>query len=110
MRRQMERKGIDLAAFTTEENADDVEALRMALGVKSLTLIAGSYGSHLALAVIRRHSNHLERAILFGTEGLDQTFKLPSNVQATLEKLAALVRADRSTRLLCLIYSRLFER
>lgn len=91
---KMERQAIDLAAFTTEENADDVEALRVALGVKSLTLIAGSYGSHLALAVIQRHSNHLERAILFGTEGLDQTFKLPSNVQATLEKLAALVRAD----------------
>jgi len=90
----MQRKGIDLAAFTTEENADDVEALRVALGAKKVTLLAGSYGSHLALAVIQRHSDHLERAILFGTEGLDQTFKLPSNVQANLERLAALVRAD----------------
>jgi pimeloyl-ACP methyl ester carboxylesterase len=90
----MQRKGVDLAAFTTEENAEDVEALRAALGAPKLTLLAGSYGSHLALAVIRRHSDRLERAVLFGTEGLDQTFKLPSNVQANLEKLAALVRAD----------------
>jgi pimeloyl-ACP methyl ester carboxylesterase len=90
----MQRQGVDLAAFTTEENADDVEALRLALGEKKLTLLAGSYGSHLGLAVIRRHPNSLERAILFGTEGLDQTFKLPSNVQANLEKLAALVHAD----------------
>ncbi|HKQ78539.1 MAG TPA: alpha/beta fold hydrolase [Blastocatellia bacterium] len=90
----MRRRGVDLAAFTTAENADDVEALRAALGAKKLTLLSGSYGSHLGLAVIRRHPDSLERVILFGTEGLDQTFKLPSNVQANLEKLAALVKAD----------------
>jgi pimeloyl-ACP methyl ester carboxylesterase len=90
----MHRQGVGLAAFTTDENADDIEALRAALRATKLTLLAGSYGSHLALAIIRRHPNSLERAILFGTEGLDQTFKLPSNVQANLEKLAALVQAD----------------
>jgi pimeloyl-ACP methyl ester carboxylesterase len=92
--RNLKHKGVDLAAFTTDENADDIEALRVALGLKKLTLLAGSYGSHLGLAVIRRHPNSIERAIVFGTEGLDQTFKLPGNVQANLEKLAALVRAD----------------
>jgi len=90
----MQRRGVDLAAFTTDENADDVEALRVALGAKKLTLFAGSYGSHLGLAVIRRHPSSLERVLLFGTEGLDQTFKLPSNVQSNLEKLAALIRVD----------------
>jgi pimeloyl-ACP methyl ester carboxylesterase len=90
----LQRRGVDPAAFTTNENADDIEALRVALSARKLTLFAGSYGSHLGLAVIRRHSNSLERVILFGIEGLDQTFKLPSNVQANLEKLAALVRAD----------------
>lgn len=90
----LQRRGIDLAAFTTDENADDIEALRVALGAKNLTLLGGSYGSHLGLAVVRLRPNSLERVILFGTEGLDQTFKLPSNVQVTLEKLAALVQAD----------------
>jgi len=90
----LQGKGVNLQAFTTEENADDVEALRVALGAKKLTLLSGSYGSHLALSVIRRHPDSLERVISAGTEGLDQTFKLPSNVQANLEKLAALVRAD----------------
>lgn len=90
----MQHRGVDLAAFTTDENADDVEALRVALGARTLTLLAGSYGSHLGLDVIRRHPDSVERAILFGTEGLDQTFKLPSNVQANLEKIADLVEAD----------------
>ena len=90
----LQRRGVNLQAFTTEENADDVEALRVALGAKKLTLLTGSYGSHLGLSVIRRHRDSLERVISAGTEGLDQTFKLPSNVQANLEKLAALVRVD----------------
>ena len=90
----MQRRGVNLQAFTTEENADDVEALRVALGAKKLTLLTGSYGSHLGLSVIRRHPDSIERMISAGTEGLDQTFKLPSNVQANLEKLAAMVRVD----------------
>jgi pimeloyl-ACP methyl ester carboxylesterase len=90
----LQRRGVDLTAFTTAENADDVEALRVALEAKKLALLAGSYGSHLGLAVIRRHPDSLERVILFGTRGLDHTFKLPSNVQANLEKVAALVKAD----------------
>jgi len=88
--RTVQRRGADLAGFTTEESADDVEALRAALKAPKLTLLAGSYGSHLALAFIRRHPHRVERAILFGTEGPDQTFKLPSDVQVSLEKLAAL--------------------
>ena len=90
----MRSRGLDLAGFTTDESADDVEALRIALGAKTLTLLASSYGSHLGLAVVRRHPNSLERLLLFGTEGLDQTFKLPANVQANLERLAELVKAD----------------
>jgi pimeloyl-ACP methyl ester carboxylesterase len=87
-------RGIDLAAFTTEENADDVEALRLALGANRLALLAGSYGSHLALAVVRRHPASISRLALFGIEGPDHTFKRPSLMDQTLARLGQLVATD----------------
>ncbi|HET9275301.1 MAG TPA: alpha/beta fold hydrolase, partial [Gemmatimonadales bacterium] len=63
------RQGIDLRAFTTDENADDVEALRRARGGGPIALLAGSYGSHLAFAVVRRHPGSVARIALFGIEG-----------------------------------------
>jgi pimeloyl-ACP methyl ester carboxylesterase len=80
-------QGVDLSAYNTNENADDVDALRQALGVEKIRLWSTSYGTHLALAVIRRHEPHVERAILAGAEGPDHTLKLPSVVREHLELL-----------------------
>ncbi|HEY8601055.1 MAG TPA: alpha/beta fold hydrolase, partial [Thermomicrobiales bacterium] len=45
--------GIDLSAFTTTENAADVNDIRLALGYPAINIIGGSYGSELGLAVAR---------------------------------------------------------
>lgn len=87
-------RGIDLAAFTTEENADDVEALRVSLGVPRIALLSGSYGSHLALSVMRRHPGSVARVALFGIEGPDHTFKRPSLLDAVLVRLGELAKRD----------------
>jgi pimeloyl-ACP methyl ester carboxylesterase len=81
------QSGVDVAGFTTEQNADDVEALRAALGVPRITLLAGSYGTHLALSVARRHPRSVDRMALFGIEGPDDTLKLPANVDTVLEEI-----------------------
>ena len=85
---------VDLTGYNTNESADDLEDLRKALGVKQISLWSISYGTHLALATIRRHPQSIHRAILAGTEGPDHTYKLPSNVQKHLEDLAAVIKAD----------------
>ncbi|MEM8712195.1 MAG: alpha/beta hydrolase, partial [Planctomycetota bacterium] len=72
----------------------DVESLRVALGLDKITLWGGSYGSHLALAYLRNHSDHVERAVLTKVEGPDHTFKLPSSVQSALDKVSALAAED----------------
>ena len=82
--------GVDLAAYTTEESADDLDALRQALGVDRISLWAISYGTHLALSAIRRHPDAIARAVLAGVEGPDHTLKLPSDQQALLERIAGL--------------------
>ncbi len=59
-----------------------------------MRIIGGSYGSHLAFSVARRHGEFVERVVIQSPEGPDHTFKLPSQVQEGLELLAERVRQD----------------
>lgn len=88
------RQGVDLTGYNTNESADDIEDLRRALKEDKINLLAGSYGTHLALATIRRHESSIHRAVLAGVEGPDHTLKLPSYGQSILEKIDRLVKAD----------------
>lgn len=92
--RRLRERGIDVRGFTTAESADDVEALRRRLGTPRLTLLGSSYGTHLALAVARRHPGSVDRLILAGVEGPVHTIKLPGNVERNLRDVAARVRED----------------
>lgn len=46
-------QGIDLSAYTTSENAADVNDVRLALGYPAMNILGASYGSELGLAVAR---------------------------------------------------------
>lgn len=70
IRKEIRSRGINLAAYNTRESADDVNALRKALGIEKIILVAHSYGTHLGLAFIRRYGIHIERAIFGGVNGL----------------------------------------
>jgi pimeloyl-ACP methyl ester carboxylesterase len=87
-------RGIDVTGYTTVESADDLEALRVGLGADRLALVGFSYGTHLALATVRRHGARLDAVVLVGTEGPDHTLKLPTTYDAQLAKLSALAAAD----------------
>jgi pimeloyl-ACP methyl ester carboxylesterase len=87
-------QGVDLTGYTTAESADDIDALREALGYAQINLYGASYGSHLALATIKRHPTRIARAVIAMVEGPDHTAKLPSNVQQHLAHLQELVLAD----------------
>ncbi|MEM8993621.1 MAG: alpha/beta fold hydrolase, partial [Acidobacteriota bacterium] len=89
-RRDLEERSIDLAGYTTSESADDLDDLRRALGVPSISLLGFSYGTHLGLETIRRHGRHLERVVLIGAEGPDHTRKLPLTLDTQLRKLSLL--------------------
>ncbi|WP_214318519.1 alpha/beta hydrolase [Nonomuraea sediminis] len=83
-------RGVDTGGYTTEESAGDVADLMSALGYEVFRTIGGSYGSHLSLSVIRRHGDRLDRSVLYAVEGTDDTYKLPSNTDAHLAKLATM--------------------
>lgn len=93
-----ESEGVDIAGYTTAESADDIDALREALGYEKISLWGTSYGTHLAFATIRRHGDRIHKAMLFGIEGPDHTLKLPSYIQDGLEAVEALWAADPNTK------------
>ncbi|MDE0179318.1 MAG: alpha/beta fold hydrolase, partial [Gammaproteobacteria bacterium] len=79
----------------------DVDDLRKALGAERVNLYGASYGSHLGLAVLRLHDEHVDRAILCLVEGPDDTHKLPDNVDRHFLHLADLARADANLDAAC---------
>jgi pimeloyl-ACP methyl ester carboxylesterase len=91
---ELRSKGIDLGAYNTEASADDVEDLRKALGVPKVSLFGFSYGTHLALAAVRRHPASIDKVILAGTEGPDHSQKYPHTFDLQLARLARLEGQD----------------
>jgi pimeloyl-ACP methyl ester carboxylesterase len=81
---RLEAVGVRVAGLTTVESAADIDGLRQALGVPSVMLLAGSYGTHLALAAARAYPERIAAMALLGVEGPDDTLKRPSRVDAVL--------------------------
>ena len=50
--------------YSTHEHAEDLEAVRQALGVDKVALWGTSYGTQLALAYALAHPDHVERLLL----------------------------------------------
>ena len=94
----LRQRGVDLDAYNTAENADDVDAIRRALGVERVTLWGHSYGSHLAFAVLKRHGARVDRAIVGGVNGLHQRWRLPSDGDAWIARIDSIAKADTSLR------------
>jgi pimeloyl-ACP methyl ester carboxylesterase len=85
---------VDLTAYNVVENAHDIDSLRRALGVRQVILWGSSYGTHLALAVLRHHGAGVLRAVLSGIEGPDHTLKMPRTVDEQFGAIARLIAAD----------------
>jgi pimeloyl-ACP methyl ester carboxylesterase len=59
-------KGINLAAYDTVENADDVHEIKVALGVPKVDLHGISYGTRLGIEILKRHPDDVRAAIIDG--------------------------------------------
>jgi pimeloyl-ACP methyl ester carboxylesterase len=56
--------GVDLAAYNSTENAADIAELRAALGIDRWNVYGVSYGSKLALTLLRNHPQGIRSVVL----------------------------------------------
>jgi pimeloyl-ACP methyl ester carboxylesterase len=58
------RLGPARAFYTSQDSADDMEAIRRELGIDKIAIFATSYGTKVALAYALRFPSHVERLVL----------------------------------------------
>lgn len=90
--------GVAMRGYNTNESADDIDDLRQHLGADLIHLWGISYGSHLGLAVLKRHGDKVERVVLASLEGQDQTVKRPGRSDLYLRRVEQLMGADPEGR------------
>ncbi len=101
-----QQQKVDLTAYNTQESVADLMDLKDHLGAEKISLWGISYGSHLALAAMKTHSQHLHKVIIASAEGLAQTIKLPARTDAYFQRLQAAFDAgsDRHVDIKALIH------
>ncbi|RZJ42561.1 MAG: alpha/beta hydrolase, partial [Brevundimonas sp.] len=68
------------------------------LGVDKVNLWGISYGTHLALSILKRHPHSIGRVALASLEGQDQTVKRPARIDAFLNRVDRLLDNDPVAR------------
>lgn len=84
-------EGVDLTSYNSQENAADVADLRTVLGYESWNLYGISYGTRLALTVLRDHPEGVRAAVLDSTVPLqtDLVASIPATADRAFDELFA---------------------
>jgi pimeloyl-ACP methyl ester carboxylesterase len=90
-------QGIDLTKFSTPITADDVADLKLALGIDTWNLFGVSYGTAVALEVLRRHPEGVRSAVIDSVVPTDAPGDAQKRAEVThraIDTLAAGCAAD----------------
>ncbi|MCH7861699.1 alpha/beta fold hydrolase [Sphingomonas sp. VL_57B] len=90
--------GRDLSGYTIAECADDVDAVRRALGYPKIGLMGASFGSQWSFAVLKRHPGTVARALIASAEPLNNGYDMPGHVFAVLQRVAFEAEQDPALR------------
>jgi pimeloyl-ACP methyl ester carboxylesterase len=95
---EVRARGIDVTAYNTNENADDIDDIRKSLDAPRVILWGHSYGSHLGLTYVRRHGDKVDRAIFGGINGPDHRRRFPQDGDVLFHRLDSVVKSSPSLR------------
>jgi pimeloyl-ACP methyl ester carboxylesterase len=63
-KRTLEKKGIDLAGYNTDETVSDIHDLIAVLKIDSINLLGGSYSGGLMTAVLKKDPTHIRSLVV----------------------------------------------
>lgn len=108
-REKLAGQEIDLSAYNTVESAADINDLRLALHIQSMSLVGISYSGGLMLTVARNHPQGIKSLILNSPLPAYVNYEEQGlfNMNEALEQLFANCKADSSNQVL---YGNLKER
>ena len=87
--------GIELSSYNSEENAEDIYEIGQSLGYQKIILIGHSYGTELALFIMKNHESYIDRAIMMGSVSPEQDYKLPLQFHQQFVLMDSLMRQDQ---------------
>ncbi len=88
------KRGFDVNGYNTMESAADLDEIRELHGYETIVPFGFSYGTHLALTYMKYYGPRVEKSIMIGSEGLDNTYKDPMDLDRQLQKLGNLLSQD----------------
>jgi pimeloyl-ACP methyl ester carboxylesterase len=87
-------KQVSWSDYSIREQAADVEELQRTLGAQKIRLIGEGSGAQIILTMLKRRLANVECVVLASPEGLDQTVKLPADVDAFLGRVQEVINRD----------------
>jgi pimeloyl-ACP methyl ester carboxylesterase len=95
---RLERSGVDLAGYTLAEQADDIEAARVALGYQGIDLLSESAGTRLAMIYAWRYPNSVDRSVMIGVNPPGNFIYSGAEIDQGIERYSALCAQQPACR------------
>ena len=89
-RKRLASSGVDLDAYDTPTTTDDAADLRTALGINRWNLWGGSYGTEVALEMLRRHPEGVRSAVIDSVVPTDEPADASEHLKVAERALAKL--------------------
>ena len=96
--KRLERSGVDLAGYTLAEQADDIEAARVALGYQRIDLLSESAGTRLAMIYQWRYPNSVDRSVMVGVNPPGNFLYSGAEIDQGIERYSALCAQQPACR------------
>jgi pimeloyl-ACP methyl ester carboxylesterase len=96
--KRLTRSGVDLAGYTLEEQASDIEAARVAFGYKRIDLISESEGTRLAMIYSWMYPKNVDRSVMVGVNPPGNFIYSGTEIDQGIERYSALCAKQPSCR------------
>jgi len=93
---RLQDDGVDLAGYTIPERADDLDAVRSALGYRQIDLLSESAGTRTAMVYGWRHPQRIHRSVMIGVNPPGHFLWDAKTTGEQIDRYAALCAKDAS--------------